>query len=278
MKSEKETPKHEGHFIRTLNYLKEHYTDDARLDRIAEEAGLSPWHWHRIYRSLMCETMHETVKRRRLYRAARLIAYSDKPFADIARECGYNNAQSFARSFRKAYGMLPQQYRDHRVSYSHPVSIEDRAAVPVAMLAHPGDCQQIGDSFDHLAALLCLRGAPLLQRAFSIHEVQNPEDGEKYVATSITGASPSEPLALADIRANYLCESLTAGEIAAGRYAVLHYRGTYVDLDRVFVWFMEEWFPGQGLQIASDRAIVIEYLFNLDCAQRRAEICLPLVE
>ena len=143
MKSEKETPKHEGHFIRTLNYLKEHYTDDARLDRIAEEAGLSPWHWHRIYRSLMCETMHETVKRRRLYRAARLIAYSDKPFADIARECGYNNAQSFARSFRKAYGMLPQQYRDHRVSYSHPVSIEDRAAVPVAMLAHPGDCQQI---------------------------------------------------------------------------------------------------------------------------------------
>ena len=122
--------RHAQHFSRALQYLQNHYTDDIDLHRIAEEAGLSAWHWHRLYRDVMGETLYTTVKWMRLHRAAWLIAYTDKPVADIARECGYRNAQSFARSFRDEYGLSPQQYRA-RPQPRYPVHIENRAAVAV---------------------------------------------------------------------------------------------------------------------------------------------------
>ena len=146
---------YEQRFLRALHYLENHYTDSIDLQRIADAAGLSPWHWHRLYRDVMGETLHTTVKWMRLHRAAWLIAY--KPVADIARECGYNNAQSFARSFRDAYGFSPQQYRE-RPSSRYPVRIETRAPVAVAMLAHSGECQRLGDTFYQLESLLRLRG------------------------------------------------------------------------------------------------------------------------
>ena len=60
---------YEQRFLRALHYLENHYTDSIDLQRIADAAGLSPWHWHRLYRDVMGETLHTTVKWMRLHRA-----------------------------------------------------------------------------------------------------------------------------------------------------------------------------------------------------------------
>ena len=260
--------RHAQHFSRALQYLQNHYTDDIDLHRIAEEAGLSAWHWHRLYRDVMGETLHTTVKWMRLHRAAWLIAYTDKPVTDIARECGYRNAQSFARSFRDEYGLSPQQYRA-RPQSRYPVHIENRAAVAVTMLAHYGECQRLGDSFYHLGSLLSLRGINNIreQRSFSIHPTENPYHSEKYVAVAVPVADIAAPLA--------------CGEIPAGRYAILRHQGPYADLDRVYDWLAQEWFPAAGQRIASDRPVVIEYHDNrpeTPQPQRVVDICAPLAE
>ena len=39
---------YEQRFLRALHYLENHYTDGIDLYRIADAAGLSPWHWHRL--------------------------------------------------------------------------------------------------------------------------------------------------------------------------------------------------------------------------------------
>ena len=258
---------HEQRFLRALHYLENHYTDGIDLNRIADAAGLSPWHWHRLYRDVMGETLHTTVKWMRLHRAAWLISYTDKPFADIARECGYNNAQSFARSFRDEYGLSPQQYRE-RPPLRYPVHLETRAPVTVAMLAHPGECQRLGDTFYQLESLLRLRGAETTQaRTFSIHPAIDPLHAEKHVAITVAPEYATPPL--------------QTGEIAGGRYAVLRHRGSYADLDYAYEWFAQEWFAATELRISPDCPVIIEYhdtCPDIPQPQKRVDLCIPLSE
>ena len=267
MKTMKNHHPHEQRFIRALRYLQNHYTDAIDLRHIADAANYSPWHWHRVYRDLMGETLHTTVKRMRLHRAAWLIAHTDKPVADIARECGYSNAQSFARSFRDKYGLSPQQYRTRPLS-RHPVRLETRAPVAVVMLAHPGECQRLGDTFYQMESLLRLRGADTTRaRSFSIHPAIDPYHAEKHVAATVAAAYAAAPL--------------QTGTIAGGRYAVLRHCGAYAELDRVYDWFAGEWLPAAGLRADERRPVIIEYYDprpEIPQQQKRVELCIPLAE
>ena len=160
----------EARFAKVLQHLHQHYPHDIALARLADIACLSPYHWHRLYRAVLGETIYETLKRIRLHHAARLLLDSHKPLPDIARACGYGgNAQSFARIFRDAYGMSPQDYRarggvpypalpPERTTATYPVKIRDIAALPVVALPHHGDYMSIGASFSQLETLLTLRG------------------------------------------------------------------------------------------------------------------------
>ena len=139
----------EARFAKVLQHLHQHYPHDIDLARLADIACLSPYHWHRLYRAVLGETIYETLKRIRLHHAARLLLDSHKPLPDIARACGYGgNAQSFARIFRDAYGMSPQDYRarggvpypalpPEHTTATYPVKIRDIAALPVVAVPLP---------------------------------------------------------------------------------------------------------------------------------------------
>ena len=61
---------HADRIDRALAYLSEHLDQDVDLERLADVACYSPFHFHRIYRALQGETVAETVRRMRLHRAA----------------------------------------------------------------------------------------------------------------------------------------------------------------------------------------------------------------
>ena len=276
-----ETPNHyEQPFERALLYLQTHYDSDINLHHIAAAAGMSPWHWHRVYRSVMGETLHDTLTWMRLHRAAWLLCHTDKTVADIARTCGYRgNAQSFTRIFRRDYGLSPLDYR-HRPLPDYPVSIQELAPIPVIMLEHgERDSQRLCNTFLHLSSLLRLRGWQDNggMRAFSIHHplavsARLPQTsilniktaGRRYAAFALPLHQPAAPL--------------QSGMIAGGRYAVLRHCGAYADLDAALDWFLD-WFRQNGLTIAA-APVVLEYL-DMQCqdqppVQNRANICVPL--
>ena len=55
---------------RVVDYLAEHLDDPLELETLARVACFSPYHFHRIYRGLLGETVNDTVRRLRLQRAA----------------------------------------------------------------------------------------------------------------------------------------------------------------------------------------------------------------
>ena len=61
---------HAERIQRVVDYLAEHLDETLDLDALAHVACFSPYHFHRVYRGLLGETVNDTVRRLRLHRSA----------------------------------------------------------------------------------------------------------------------------------------------------------------------------------------------------------------
>ena len=96
---------------RVIAHVYDHLDEPLDLMTLADVAGMSPFHWHRIFQSMYGESLAATVKRLRLHRAAGVLAHSTTPIDKVALAAGYPNVQSFTRTFGQVYGMPPARYR-----------------------------------------------------------------------------------------------------------------------------------------------------------------------
>ncbi|MGN1401987.1 MAG: helix-turn-helix domain-containing protein [Bacillus sp. (in: firmicutes)] len=94
-----------------VDYIDEHIDEQLSLQKLAETAGFSPYHFHRIFHSLTGETVMEFVRKRRFYHAARLLHDTERRIIDIALDAGFQSHESFARAFKRFFGSTPKQYR-----------------------------------------------------------------------------------------------------------------------------------------------------------------------
>lgn len=81
------------------------------LESAAAEAGLSPFHFLRLFSSVLGVTPHQYLIRSRLRRAARLLADHDRSITDIAFEVGFGDLSNFVRTFHRAAGVSPRVFR-----------------------------------------------------------------------------------------------------------------------------------------------------------------------
>lgn len=102
---------YENRLRRVSAYIHDHLDEELDMERLAEIACMSSYHWHRIYRAIYGETLAATVKRLRLHHAAGEIVRTELAVSEIAKRSGYPNLQSFNRIFKSVYGMPPARYR-----------------------------------------------------------------------------------------------------------------------------------------------------------------------
>lgn len=86
-------------------------TEPLDLAAGAAAAGLSPWHYLRLFRAVLGVTPHQYLLRCRLRRAARLLAEEGRSITDVAYDAGFADLSNFVRSFRKAAGISPRAFR-----------------------------------------------------------------------------------------------------------------------------------------------------------------------
>jgi AraC family transcriptional regulator len=97
---------------RVLDHVDAHLAEDLTLERLAEVASFSPFHFHRVFRSMTGENLGEHIQRVRLECAA--TALTHRPQADvleIALETGFASASGFARAFKERFGMSATEWR-----------------------------------------------------------------------------------------------------------------------------------------------------------------------
>ncbi|ABD05510.1 transcriptional regulator, AraC family [Rhodopseudomonas palustris HaA2] len=97
--------------VETALWIEAQCTEAIDLEAAAARAGLSPFHFLRLFSAVLGVTPHQYLVRSRLRRAARLLAADDGPITDIAYEVGFADLSNFIRSFRRAAGLSPRAFR-----------------------------------------------------------------------------------------------------------------------------------------------------------------------
>ncbi len=103
---------------RVQEYLQAHLADSVTLAELAQQAGLSEYHFARMFgQSLGCPP-HRYLLGLRLKRAKQLLA-GPEPLASIASQCGFSSQAHFGNRFREAFGLTPGQWRAQLSSSCH---------------------------------------------------------------------------------------------------------------------------------------------------------------
>ena len=97
---------HQSILFKSLKNIDTHLTEPLSLEKIASDAGYSPYHFSRVFKEHMGSTVMEYVKKRRLIKASEEIAEGRK-IIDVAIEYGYETPGGFAKAFRNEYGFSP---------------------------------------------------------------------------------------------------------------------------------------------------------------------------
>ncbi len=235
---------------KAIYFIENNATSAIQLNDIATYAHLSPYHFHRIFKSVTGNTAKAFLTRLRLEKAAQQLKYSKQDIGRIALDCGYQHHETFTRAFKEYFGNVPaayrvsaseqgeqkrQQYRQQSVSLSSlqvqgPV-IKTLPDLHLAYIRHTGSYNKVGNAFRKL--MLWSLGHLVLKL--------------KPVTIGIVHDNP-DLTADEDIRFD-ACVVVTKeinpkGEIAykkipKGRYAVFTYQGPYEGFYPVYDYIYE---------------------------------------
>jgi AraC-like DNA-binding protein len=106
-------------------YIDDNFYGSIDLERISQQAFLSPFHFHRIFRQVYRHTPHQYITRKRMDKAKDLLA-SNKPVTEVCNEVGFDSLGSFSSLFKKEIGSAPTNFRNmawlkKQESLRHPV-------------------------------------------------------------------------------------------------------------------------------------------------------------
>ncbi len=116
--------------VETALWLDANAGHEIDLEATAQHAGLSPFHFLRVFSKVLGVTPHQYLVRARLRRAARLLANEELPVTDVALDSGFADLSNFVRTFRRAAGMSPREFR--RRSRGERKILQERMAAAAA--------------------------------------------------------------------------------------------------------------------------------------------------
>jgi len=242
-------------------FINEHLADDLNLERVAQAAHFSPFHFHRIFTMTVGETPHEFMNRVRLEKAANmLVKMGALSITEIALACGFSSSATFARSFKKHFGVTASAYREHGAGLSTPApAAHDRWSEPTV----PLDVEIKTMPRFHVACVSNLEGYGLdlihkawrtLCRWADVRDLITPE-------AKMLGISFDDPwITPQDKCRYYACITVPEGmtfdhtvglmDIEGGKYAVGRLAGQPREIQLAFRFFYGDWLPGSGYQPA----------------------------
>jgi AraC-like DNA-binding protein len=115
--------------VRAALWIDAHSGDEINLDLAARAAGLSPYHFLRMFANALGVTPHQYLVRSRLRHAARLLAGDEASITDIAGAVGFNDLSNFVRTFHRVAGVSPRHFR--RIPGGDRKIFQDRLEAPL---------------------------------------------------------------------------------------------------------------------------------------------------
>jgi AraC family transcriptional regulator len=263
-------------------------TRDVPLKELAETAHFSPFHFHRVFKAVVGETVARHVRRLRLERAAVALGTGDRDVLAIALDVGYGGQEAFTRAFKARFGVPPAAFR-RLVRACEPVPVGDPLPLPpdlgdttmeitvqtlparrAVSLRHVGPYNQVTGVWQQLCFLAMSKGlfGPSSTMFGLSHDDPEsvPAEALRYDACLATDAELElePPFAML--------------EVPEGEYAVVIHEGPYERLAETYGALYGGWLPTSGR--APRDAPCVEVYLN-DPSQTapedlRTQVCVPV--
>ena len=225
---------------KVVAYINNHLDETLDLKTLANEAALSDFHFHRIFKALKNEAIGGYITRLRLEATARLLRYTSLTIEEIAFNIGYETPASLSKAFKKQYGISPTEYRTNKDTYImkkeiiNPdlalktpkiVTLEPKNLIYVALTGAYGSLDY-GKAYEQLWAVI------KAQKLFTkgIESICISYDDPKITESSLQRSD----VCLAIHKPATPQEEVSCKTLAGGKYAVFFYQGSYENLSQVY--------------------------------------------
>ena len=231
---------------KVLYYIETHLDESLDVRVLAKVAGYSQYHFCRIFKASVGESVISYATRLRLERASLQVAVHNKSIIEIALEAGYDTPNGFNKAFKKIFGMTPTEYKSRQIyllqSYKdkimHTPKIVNRDKTYVVFARETGGYEKSSEiAWKKLSKQLNDLGESLKNQADSINILINLDikQGE------LLGICHDDPTVTAEENIRYDAaiawdkkeidflhdKGLETKEIPGGKYATISYKGNY---------------------------------------------------
>ena len=250
--SEKYMDEYIARIQKVQDYIEENYWKNMSTEELSAIAGFSKYHFNRIFKSVLHESLLQYVNRIRLEYSLFILAHRhDYNITDIAYKLGFADSAVFSRAFKNYYGISPLAYRkkyrtnckenifiseynkvekkkkwvNDPFSTTGTMRIENLPTQEVVYVRHIGNYKSLARSYAKLMHDL-FKGAetqhllkPGINQVLAMHH-DNPEFGkEEHFRTSLCLTVPEDCHAQEDGKLGVM-------KLDGGLYAVGHYEIT----------------------------------------------------
>lgn len=243
--------------------------DVPSLEELAKIACFSPFHFHRLFKTLVGESVAAYVRRLALQKAAQQVSYSAESITSIALDAGYESPEAFTRAFRSAFGVSPSHYRKkgssqfsmrtdvglypfyHTNPEVSPVDVKVKVFTPVLVvsLRHVGPYDSCGPAWERLCGLLdsvglCTPDATAYGISYDDPDTTPPEKCRMDVCLTMPEGVDGNTPALASLLQSTELFYQNIGN--GGEYACVLIKGPYSLLHPAYRSLFGEWLPKSG--------------------------------
>ncbi len=99
---------------RARHYILSHLTAPLALEEVATQAGVSPFHFCKIFKRATSMTFTDFVNRARVEHAKRLLLKPQARITEVAYDVGFQSLSQFNRSFRRVTALSPTEFRSRQ--------------------------------------------------------------------------------------------------------------------------------------------------------------------
>lgn len=98
--------------IKSMEYIKEHYTEKIRTEELAKKHHMSPKYFGTVFKKTTGQSINNFVNNLRIFDAKQMLIGTDMSIERISEKLGFSNPFHFSKRFKEAEGLSPLQYRN----------------------------------------------------------------------------------------------------------------------------------------------------------------------
>ena len=167
---EETTYGHQELINQVIDYIHTHLHKALTLEMLAAEMHMSVYHFHRLFKSHLQETLSAYITRQRMERAVMYLQTRDLSLQELSEKMGYDTAQSFSKAFKRYFGVSP-------VAFGNTLTFNTPETTPIEDIAFTGldepvirfleEDGEILRFLDHVYALVDASVKRYMERGFS---------------------------------------------------------------------------------------------------------------